>query len=114
LQNVLFPEGLIVNGRIRIVIAQAHRHFIALYDLRKLTTRDTEVGSASAAVPKVIATMAAKKILVRSIKYLVLAFSFVRRNIPLQERAPYRPRNDDSYRMTFQTVFWTSIRRRYE
>jgi hypothetical protein len=48
----------------------------------------TEIGSASAAVPKVIAKEAAKKILRRSIKYLVLTFSFVRRNIPLQELAP--------------------------
>ena len=37
-------------------------------------------------MPKVIAKEAAKKILLRSIKYLVLTFSFVRRNIPLQER----------------------------
>jgi hypothetical protein len=74
----------------------------------------TEIGSASGAVPKVIAKEAAKKILLRSIKYLVLTFSFVRRNIPPQERAPYQPQNDDSYRMTFQTVFLDVYQVRYK
>jgi hypothetical protein len=56
-------------------------------------------------VPNVITTKTATKKLRRSIKYLVATFNFMRRNTPPKERSPYRPQDDDSYRMTFQTVF---------
>jgi len=56
-------------------------------------------------LPKVIRTKATTKKLRRSIKYLVLTLSFMRRNTSPKEQTPHQPQDDVSYRMTFQTVF---------
>jgi hypothetical protein len=117
---------LMINRPINEVISQAHRYFIAIDYLPKLTTgKDAPRLGARNHKPVHGALdmphwnwlrqccraqshqhKSGNREITSFHQMPVLRFKLMRRDTPLKESALSRPQDDVSYRMTSQTIFW--------